>query len=492
MRQNGKISVARDLTLWLVLGYLLIAIPIAFVGYRKSVNRAEAELKAQAKALCAKLTGVLGEHVWNLDDGAIAAYFQNCPLPDDLVHIHVSTQYGDPIADLTVSSESRIEAHRQTIIHEGENIGSIEVAFSRVGIDAQRSHAAALTISLAALLVFATGLLSAMLIRTFLGASLHTLVGQLRTIAGGDYDARLPPHQYREVDNINSAVNEMAEQIAESTARLEGEIEERRQAERELQVMRVNLEAMVSRRTAQLREINEELLRENQRRKRVEQEILDISTREQQRIGQDLHDALGQQLAGVAFLAASLERNLASKGYAEAAMAQQVATLVRDAVSHTRAVAKGLSPVEVEADGLVIALQDIANKTQELFHIECRFAFSGEGRIHSNHVAMHLFHITQEAVHNAIQHGKATTIDIQLSADQRLGMLTIGDNGCGFTPPHETGDGRGMGLNTMAYRADMVGGKLEIHSDLGLGTTVTATFINNPVPDTAPSETTDN
>ena len=483
MGRDRKVSVARDLTLCFVIGYLITAAPIAFFGYRRAILDAETELRSQAVELCSKLTNVLREHVWNLDDGAIASYFHSCPLPDDLVYIRVSTQYGDPIANLTFSSESDVETHRAPIVYSGETIGSIDVAFSRVAIDAHRGRVAMLTISLCLLLILATGLLAAILIRLFLGRSFAELLRQLKSIAGGDYDARLAPHHYREVDEINSAVNEMAGQIAESTARLQDEIEERREAERELQVMQVNLETLVNRRTAQLRETNEQLLNESRRRKRVEQEILDISTREQQRIGQDLHDALGQQLAGIAFLTASLERNLAAKGYSEAPMAQQIASLLRDAVSHTRDIAKGLSPVDVEADGLAMALQDIANKTAELFEMKCHFDCSGEGRIHSGHIAMHLFHITQEAVHNAIRHGKATEIDIRLATDHRLGSLSVSDNGSGFTPPREPGESQGLGLHTMAYRADMVGGKLDIRSAPGYGTTVTATFINKPVDD---------
>jgi len=442
---------------------------------------AELALKTQGTTLCTKLANVLREHVWNLDDGAIARYFQSWPLPELLVHVHISTQFGDPIADLTVSSEQRISLYRQEIRYANETIGSIEVALNRVEIDALRKRTAILAVALSFLVTVATGLLSAAVLKLLLGRPLHRLAVELQTIAAGDYSVHLPPHHYREVDEINHAVNDMTKQIAESTAKLESEIEDRRQAERELQVMKVNLETLVNRRTVQLRESNANLLREHEERKRVEQQILDISTREQHRIGQDLHDALGQQLAGIAFLAASLERNLQTKGYDEASMAQQVAMLLRDAVSHTRDIAQGLSPVAVEADGLITALQKFAHKTEEVFQIECRFYCTGEGRVHSNNVAIHLFHITQEAVHNAIQHGGATNIEILLSTEGGRGSLAVRDNGSGFHPDK---DGRvGMGLDTMAYRADMVSGTLDIQSNPEGGTTVTTSFANSPEQD---------
>ncbi len=273
----------------------------------------------------------------------------------------------------------------------------------------------------------------------------------------------------------------MASRIATSTAALHAEIDERVRVERALKSMSEHLETLVDRRTSQLKEINEELVRESDRRKRIEREIIEISSREQRRIGQDLHDSICQELAGIAYLAGSLERNLRTKGASDAGMAKQVASLLLESVSHIRRVAKGLNPVELEANGLVMALKSIAADMEEIFHIRCSFTCVGDGIIHNNDIAIHLFHITREAIHNAVRHGKASVIDIRLVTEQESGSIIIGDNGTGFDPLWKSG--KGMGLNTMMYRMEIIGGKLDIQSGIQAGTTVTASFDNRAARD---------
>ena len=107
-------------------------------------------------------------------------------------------------------------------------------------------------------------------------------------------------------------------------------------------------------------------------RKRLENEILQISEREQHRLGQDLHDGLCQHLAGIEFMSQVLAQRLAAKSKADAASAAEIAKLVRSAISHTRDLARGLSPVVLESDGLMAALQDLAENTQQRFSLSCR------------------------------------------------------------------------------------------------------------------------
>lgn len=243
------------------------------------------------------------------------------------------------------------------------------------------------------------------------------MIRQLRAIADGNYNVRLLPHRYSEIDAIHAEVNLMAEQIAGATATLQSEIDERKRAEQALQRMTENLETLVGSRTAQLQAVNKELLREISTRKRIQREILEISNSEQRRIGQDLHDSVCQELAGIAYLTGSLVRNLTAKGFPDATLAQQIAALLRESVFHTQRVAKGLSPVGLETDGLVLALKSIAEDTTKFFHVECSTSCIGSGVIYSNDAAIHLFYITKEAIHNAIRHGKATKIDILLTTE---------------------------------------------------------------------------
>jgi signal transduction histidine kinase len=478
MRQHGKTGIARDLTVWLVLGYMLLSAPLAFFGYYKATKAHEQRLEKQAKSLCNKFSAVLTEPVWNVDEEAVMAYFNSFRIPEDLVSVRVLTQYGDLICNFSIYDDPNVEICRDSVIKDSEQIGIIEVSISRAKLHTFKKQIGLLCLTSLLVVAASIALLSAFLMRLLVGQPLNTLGKQLRVIASGDYAKRPLPHKYREINNINEEVNSMAIQIAGSTAALKSEINERKRAELALHEMANNLEELVNHRTAQLTEVNDALIQESEHRKRVQREMLDICHREQRRIGQDLHDALGQQLAGIAYLAGSLERNLKSKESTDSKMAGQIAALLRESVSHTRRIAKGLSPVEMEDEGLSLALQGMAANTHDLFRVECYFSCKGGGSIHSNDVAVHLFHIAQEAIHNAIRHGNATKIDVTLSTVETKGVLSIHDNGCGFSPERQKSDG--MGLRTMAYRAEIAGGTLDIHCKPEQGTTITARFDNSP------------
>jgi len=209
-------------------------------------------------------------------------------------------------------------------------------------------------------------------------------------------------------------------------------------------------------------------------RKQLEQEILDISNREQQRIGQDLHDGLCQQLAGIELMCQVLEQKLAAKSKSEAERAGEIARHVREAITHTRSLARGLSPVEFEANGFMSALQELAANVQKLFHVECRFECPEPVLIQSNTAATHLYRIAQEATNNAIKHGKASRIVIALRLSTRGVVLSVADDGSGF--PAELKAPAGMGLRIMKYRAGMVGATLEFRRANGRGTVVSCAF----------------
>lgn len=191
----------------------------------------------------------------------------------------------------------------------------------------------------------------------------------------------------------------------------------------------------------------------------LEQKILDISDDERRRIGQDLHDGLGQHLTGVAFLSKALQQRLASKSLAEAGDATRIAALVTESIGQTRALAKGLSPVGLEDGGLISALSQLASSTSSVFGIDCMVDCADEIEIPDLAVATHLYRIAQEAVNNAVRHGKAQHIVIRLAALQQQVRLSIDDNGSGMPSRVDNG---GMGLQIMHFRARMIGGNLEV------------------------------
>jgi len=210
-------------------------------------------------------------------------------------------------------------------------------------------------------------------------------------------------------------------------------------------------------------------------RKRLEKEIVEISNREQQRIGQDLHDGLCQELAGIQLMCEALEQKLAAKSKAESKSAGQIAEHIRDTISHTRKLARGLSPVEFEANGLMSALHEFSAHVGKIFRIECRFECPEPVLIRNNVFATHLYRIVQEATNNSIKHGKAKRILISLNTAGDRIALTVTDDGLGFS--NETKKNGGMGLHIMKYRASVVDATLEVRSGVdGTGTTVACVF----------------
>ena len=205
-------------------------------------------------------------------------------------------------------------------------------------------------------------------------------------------------------------------------------------------------------------------------RKRLEKEILEISEREQRRIGQDLHDGLCQHLAGIEMLSQVLAQKLAKKSRDGSARATEIATAVRESISQTRLLARGLSPVTLESEGLMSALAELALNTEKMFRVRCDFDCPAVVKFPDHAAATHLFRIAQEAVSNAISHGKARHISIQLREDASHLRLRVSDNGVGF--PASFSPGRGMGLRIMQSRIGMVGGTVTIERQPAGGTCV--------------------
>jgi signal transduction histidine kinase len=209
-------------------------------------------------------------------------------------------------------------------------------------------------------------------------------------------------------------------------------------------------------------------------RKQLEQEILEISGREQRRIGHDLHDDLCQRLGGLQILSGVLAEDLKANAYPQAASAVRILAQVHEALERARLLARGLAPVALEGDGLATALQELAANSDELFRIRCEFRAEVPVTLADPSAATHLYRIAQEAVSNAVKHGRANHVLIRLADAGDTFELKVTDNGRGFSPQAATA--RGMGLRIMKYRATMIGATLEVRSAAGQGTTVTCAF----------------
>lgn len=212
----------------------------------------------------------------------------------------------------------------------------------------------------------------------------------------------------------------------------------------------------------------------------LEKEVVESSNRVQTRIGQDIHDGLGQHLTGITFLSRALEKKLASQDLPEAADAAEISKLVIEALAQTRNLARGLFPVEVESTRLCQSIRDLAGTVEQLFHISCSVECDSNLVVSNPNASTHLFRLAQEAINNAVKHGKAHRVSILLgTTGGDKAVLRIIDDGVGFPP--EGARRNGLGLRIMTYRAQKVGGMLEIQPGQHGGTVVSCTF--NPLCD---------
>jgi PAS domain S-box-containing protein len=225
-------------------------------------------------------------------------------------------------------------------------------------------------------------------------------------------------------------------------------------------------------------------------RRQLERQVLEAGANEQRRIGQDLHDGLCQELVGIAFAMNAIERALPDESGAARKNLEKLATSVRRAATMARDLAHGLNPVDFKAGGLAVALENLAMKVSDLFSVRCAFYWDRYAQVHDDMTATHLYRIVQEAVNNAIRHGKSRRIEIRLSEHDGKIRLSISDDGSGLPtrvirdvlqglsigdPSRAIQSGMGIGLRTMHYRARVIGGSLAITAGKKRGTRVECT-----------------
>jgi two-component system CheB/CheR fusion protein len=219
--------------------------------------------------------------------------------------------------------------------------------------------------------------------------------------------------------------------------------------------------------TAIVRDVSERLA--------LEREVLEVAAAEQRRIGQDLHDSVGQELTGLGLMAESLIEALPDGSQPAARTAQKIADAVRRALKQVRALSRGLTPVEVAAEGLMLALAELAERTREVSGRNCTFVCEEPVLLEDNRTATHLYHIAQEAVANALKHSQARNIEIRLEADESTLTLSVRDDGVG--PPPRPDEGEGMGLKIMRYRAGLINAELSVAPAPGGGTLVSCVLM---------------
>jgi PAS domain S-box-containing protein len=212
-------------------------------------------------------------------------------------------------------------------------------------------------------------------------------------------------------------------------------------------------------------------VREVTTRKELEQEILEISNREQRRLGSDLHDGLGQELTGLSLLLKGLEVQLSREAPQYSSQVIKISDLLAHAIQSTRSLARGLAPVNLERGGLPEALKHLAARCTDLYSLTCTFENVGQKLPDQEEgAATHLYRIAQEATTNAARYARATSIAIELRCTGRKLQLSIADDGIGLSAGLAQGR-PGMGLKIMEYRARMLGGTINFEEP-GAGTRI--------------------
>ena len=225
----------------------------------------------------------------------------------------------------------------------------------------------------------------------------------------------------------------------------------------------VGLETTVQERTQELRLEMEE-------RQYLEQETIEISERERQTFGQELHDVVCQELTSIGIASHLLVKKLQAREGKEADDAREIAVMVDHALTSTRSIARGFFTAGFNVSGLAEALREFARNVQERTGIKCAVEWQENLVIHNEDVVMHFFRIAQEAIQNAVKHGVPSHIDVSLKRIDDVVQLTVEDDGNGFVSTGKPA--KGLGMRIMAYRAGIIGGEFKVDSRPPGGTRV--------------------
>jgi two-component system, LuxR family, sensor kinase FixL len=212
-------------------------------------------------------------------------------------------------------------------------------------------------------------------------------------------------------------------------------------------------------------------------RRQLERKIIETGQEERRKIGRDLHDGLGQMLTGIRMLTENLARKLHANGLPAADEVDEIAGMIREADEFARTLARGLVQVDLENKGLSVALQNLCQRIEKMTKVQCIYYDQENAEVQDHTMAIHLFRIAQEAISNAVKHGKANQIRVRLSNNEFHTSLTVIDDGTGFS--NGSGHSSGSGIEIMKHRAGIMGGVLEIGRTLDHLTQVRCIVPNN-------------
>jgi len=244
------------------------------------------------------------------------------------------------------------------------------------------------------------------------------------------------------------------------------DITKRKQVEAALRQSKDLLEKRVHQRTIALRVANAELEREIARRKGLEGEILAISDREQQRLGQELHDGLCQQLTAISFMAQATALRLKRHRVVETEDIEEIAQLINSSVASARNIARDLHKEKIDAATFEVALRDLVRR--KMWKTPCRLALKTEANLQDDKIASELYRILREALINANKHARATQVVLEVNRNRDELVCSVSDNGVGVNGQNNSG--QGLGFHIMNYRAQSIGARLKVETPRNGGT----------------------
>jgi signal transduction histidine kinase len=273
-------------------------------------------------------------------------------------------------------------------------------------------------------------------------------------------------HDYIMKDRLARLVPAVERELREAEVR-----RARAKSEEELRRAHEELELRVEQRTAALKEANQKLCDVLEERKRLENELLEIAENERRRIGLDLHDDLGQKLTGVLLISRALEQRLTRESHKEVEEVRKICELIEQSVHHTHNLAHHFSSIDATGGDLAEKMNGLAATAEKMFGIPCECTMKGEIPGLPENTSAQFYKIAQEAISNAVKHGKASCVWISIMGSAHKLVFTIKNDGIPFSPP--ANPKARMGLRTMNYRANTIGATFEIKPNQKNGTIVT-------------------
>ena len=273
-------------------------------------------------------------------------------------------------------------------------------------------------------------------------------------------------HDYIMKDRLARLVPAVQRELREAEVR-----RARAKSEEALRRAHEELELRVEQRTEALKETNQKLRDVLEERKRLETELLEIAENERRRIGFDLHDDLGQKMTGMLLLARALEQRLTRQGHTDAEEGRRICELIEQCINHTHNLAHHFSSLDATGGDLPEVMNGLAATVEKMFGIPCECTVKGEIPEIPENTGAQFYKIAQEAVSNAIKHGKATCVWISIVGNSQKLVVTIKNDGIPFSPPRNPK--ARMGLRTMNYRANTIGAEFDIKPNQKNGTIVT-------------------